>query len=260
MAVTIYENSQFRNKIDEEYFIDFYKEILNEYLPPRHRAKSIDRIREIDLRKALEKWIVKNSFHSDQLGAEFKKFKIVIDSLMSESLELITLYQLENIKISSIDTSIRNCEILKNELFNFNRQQSLKILYNIKNNSSAERKSEFLLKYIDNLFVNREAYIWFMTTIENKISINKSFRGINAFVNALLNNEDVMIHILLKSYTKKKMVEFLNIYYGGEDGTKLIKNHTKLSDPTKHNDEVKKLIKRHIDSTKQLNSTFFRKK
>lgn len=208
--------------------------------------------------KAIQKWIMKNSFNSDQLGVEFKKFAIVIDSLMSESLELITLYQLENIKIRSIDTSINNCETLKNELFNFNKQQCIKILYNIKNTDSVERKSEFLIKHIDNIFVSRKTCIWFMTTLENKINVKKSFRGINAFVNALISNEDVKKHILLKSCTQKKMVEYLNIFYGGEDGTKLIKNHTKLSDPTKYNIEVNNLIKHYIDSIKHLSSTFLR--
>lgn len=261
METNIYGNANFITKTDEEYFICFYQEEIKTYLPPRHKSKTIDQIIEIDLEKALTKWYNKHIFDLSKLSAVNIKSNFHTHRIIVKCLDIITECQLENVKITDIIVSKKNCAIIRKLLLNYNRELCLKTLYFIKEFDSIQTKTEILRKNIRNIFVSEEAKDWFITTLEEKFTIRSGkTRGLNAFVSALLNNNHVKKHILIKSCSQRTIVEYLNSYYGREDGIKLIKNHTKLSNPTRYNDEVNKLIKHYIDSTKQLHSTFLRNK
>lgn len=254
MATNIYGSANFSTKTDEEYFICFYEEELKTYLPPRHKTKSIDRIPEIDLQKALKKWYDKHIFNKNHLNNDHQKSDSYTYRLIVKSLDILTEYQLENIKIHAINVSNTNCELIKRTLLDYNRKQCLKILYYIKNYDSIENKSEMLTKQINNIFVNKEANDWFLKTLESKFDIkNGNIRGLNAFVNALISNNHVQTEILLKSFTQKKLVEYLNTVYNKE----LIKNHTKLSNKKNYDKEVNKLILDHLESEKSQTRRFF---
>lgn len=254
MATNIYGSANFITKTDEEYFICFYNEELKAYLPPRHQTKSIDRIPEIDLNKAIKKWYNEHTFNKKHLSNDHQKSDSYTYRLIVKSLDILTEYQLENIKIHAINVSNTNCELIKRTLLDYNRKQCLKILYYIKNYDSIENKSEMLTKQINNIFVNKEANDWFLKTLESKFDIkNGNVRGLNAFVNALISNNHIQTEILLKSFTQKKLVEYLNTVYNKE----LIKNHTKLSNKKNYDKEVNKLILEHLESEKSQTRRFF---
>ncbi len=235
----------YSDKKDEEYFIYFYEEVLKAYLPPRYKTKSLNELSEADLLRVLDKWFRATVFNKNKVDNDSIKSKGDFHSLIKELLQAITYFQLENTKISKISTSHHYCTIIKVQLLKYNQEQCIKLLYYIKNFDSIETRSNTLFKKRKSIFINAEASDWFFRTLENKYDIkNGQIRGLNAFVNALINNSEVQNHILLKSCTQKKIVEYLNAFYNKE----LIKNHTRLSDPKKYIKEVNELIKEHLKS------------
>lgn len=243
MANPSSESHTYQHKTDEEYFIYFYEEVLKAYLPPRYKTTKLKELPEIDLEKVLDKYFRDKEFDESKVDYDSIKSKRDFDLLLNDFLKTITYFQFMNIRIGNIAVSHHNYRIIKMQLFKYNQEQCIRILYCIKNYDSIETRSKVLLKKRKNIFINVEANSWFLRTLENKYDIeNGHIRGLNAFVNALINNDGVKNHILLKGCTQKNIVEYLNVYYKKD----LIKNHTKLSNPKKYIKEVDELIKEHL--------------
>lgn len=81
------------NTIDEGYFVDFYKNVLNKYLPPRYKDKSIDELAEIDLERVLEKW--RKDIIIDESKYEEMKNENSLDYHIANGVKIITDIQLE---------------------------------------------------------------------------------------------------------------------------------------------------------------------
>ncbi|WP_410880897.1 hypothetical protein [Myroides sp. DW712] len=247
MASPSSESFTYQNKTDEEYFIYFYEEVLKAFLPPRYKATKLKELPEIDLRKVLDKCFLDKEFNENMIDHDSKKTEIAFRFHLRDLLELITNMQLEKIKIDKITVSHYMHEIIKTQLLKFHQEQCIKILYYIKNFDSIETRAITLFNKRKNIFVNEEASSWFLKTLEHKFDVkNGRVWGLNAFVNALINNDDVKNHILIKSCTQKKVVEYLNVFYEKE----VIKNNTRLSDPKRYITEVNELIKEHLNTKK----------
>ncbi|WP_060874334.1 hypothetical protein [Myroides odoratus] len=234
------------NTIEESYFVNFYKKGLNKYLPPRYKDKSIDELAEIDLEKALDKWW-KDTIIDESKYENLKNDKL-LHSHIVDCVKTITELQLKKIKLKPLVVSNRKYEIIKNRLVRFFDQYCIALLYFIKNYDSIESRNEMIKRTGNNIFVNSGTCHWFIQTIDSRFNIKKGDTyGLNAFVNALINNDEVKNHILLKSFTQKKVVEYINLFYG-ED---VIKYKSKLSNPKSYIIEVNELIKEYLRTKKR---------
>lgn len=234
------------NTIDEGYFVDFYKNTLNKYLPPRYKDKSIDELAEIDIEKALDKWW-KDAIINESKYENLKNDKALHTHIV-ECVEIITKLQFKKIKLKHLVVSNRKSEIIRNRLVHFFDQYCIECLYFIKNYDSTESRNEMIKRTENNIFVNSRTCHWFIQTIDRRFNIKKGDTyGLNAFVNALISNDDVKNHILLKSFTQKKVVEYINLFYG-ED---VIKFKSKLSNPKSYIIEVNELIKEYLNTKKR---------
>jgi len=243
MANSSNKTDTYKDKIDEEYFIDFNNEVLKQYLPPRYKDKRLDELPEGDLEKAIHKWSNEPIINDSQY--EYIKNVWAVHRLIIFGVEFITDLQLEKIKIKAIDVSHGNYEIVKNHLVQYYDRQCREFLYFIKNYDSIKSRIDSLFSKGRSVFVSKEANEWFIKMLETKYNIkNGASRGLNAFVNALINNEMVKKHILLKSWTQRNVVEYINLFYEKE----LIKNHTRLSDASNYIIEVDELIKLYIEA------------
>lgn len=234
----------FTTKTDEEYFVCFYEEELKRFFPPRFRKFTLIDIDEKVLREALKKWELELELTNQGMNKWFSDSEATVNRVIHKCYGFIIDLSDEASRCESFDSDSGNINIVKFFLMKVYRHQILKILYYINYYGSVQYKCDTDIMNVDLVFESVEASTWFINTLEYKYDIkNGKTYGFNAFVKALYDNEKVKSSILRSNCTQKKLILFINNFYGKT----LIKNCSKMSNSETYKNEVSALVEQFLE-------------
>ncbi len=248
MDFDLHYGGQHIHQFDKDSLLTFFKLELkpflngNDDLPEKYSNQ--------DIETAFCKWEEDNNF--DTSYYPFVKYlnSFIDNGVDHEDLKEL-LSELNDLRssLNSINSerneSSEQLKLIKELLIEFNINEYTDLLafvrstypmdYNIVTNHT-----------LKNIFRSNEAYKWFVEVIEERFGeINEKTRNFNAFLKALIDDEDVQNNIFFDHSTQKSIVEFINGYYGNGKSD-IIKDPNKLSDPIKHKPYVNEKIKNFI--------------
>lgn len=242
MYFDIHYNRYYYHDISIVSLTEFFNQELKGLLPQEFQQIEICNIQEIVIENAIEDWLLNNDFDSDYSPFPMYKNQILNGSITFE--EIQELYEdfvfyrdLRGgiTKHPEKDFLSAQHNIIYEAILEYNYFQFLDLFKAVKSFMSTEYNilidKESLL-----LFKSIEAIKWFIETIDEKFDLNNGeVRGFNAFLKAIIDDEDVKQIIFNATTTQKQIVEFVNKYYKRT----VIKNADKLSDPAKHSEFIK---------------------
>lgn len=237
------------HQFDKDSLLTFFKLELKPFL--NGNDDSPEKYTNQEIESAFYQWEEENDF--DAPYYPFVKYKnLIIDNgvdhkelkeHLSDFTELESLFY--SIKSENNDYS-EQLKLIKELLLDFNINEYKDLLSFIRGTYPIDYNIVTKLNLIS-IFRSDEAYKWFVKVIADRFGeINEKTRNFNAFLKALIDDEDVQKHIFFDHFTQKNVVEFVNSYYGKGKGD-IIKDPNKLSDPNKHkpyvNDKIRIFIK-----------------
>ena len=228
---------------------DFYEFVLKDYLGTESRDLRIDEVSLFQLEEAIEVWNIEGDFDSPYCPFPMYENQILDGSISFEQLEelyadYMFFKDLRNgaVKIEEENLLSEQQQLILYTIVEHNYFRFVDLFNKIQNILPIEYNKLIGLKNIL-LFKSEDSNRWFLETIEDKFDLrNQDARGFNAFLKAIIDNQDVKEHIFNNTTTQKQIVEYINNYYKKV----IIKNPDKLSDPYKHKDYIRTKIREFI--------------